>query len=178
MNKGINLLVPEKNDSILSRRIAILRMISLIFITLVVAASISLFFLILSSPLPSLRSQENATKQKLAEYQDLAQKYFVIRERLGQISSVVDQRGKYEVFMRDIASAVPVGAQIDELKIEDASVSIIVSSQSLLTLQSFIDTMQNLKIDNKKLSELQLSTLRIDPEDGKYFVELAMTLPI
>lgn len=176
MNKSINLLVPEQHDTALTKRIAILRLISMSVITLIVVASVSLFFLILSSPLPSLRNQENSTRNKLREYDATSGKYFVVRERLGVISSILEERIAYEDFIRRIQEFMPPGTEIEEIQAEGNLLSVTVSSTSLLPLQSFIESMNSLKQDESLFSGIKLSTLRYDEETSRYSVEVQATL--
>lgn len=178
MNKSINLLIPEKHDTLLAKRISLLRTLSLSVLVFIVIAAVTLFFLILSSSLPDLRQQEAATSQKLRGLQSISQKYFIVRERLGVISTILQERTDFEQYITTIQENLPSGVTITEIRSKDNSLAITASSSSLLSLNAFIEAMYQLKRESKLFSAITLSQLTFSEDQGNYAVTISSTMQL
>lgn len=170
MNKTINLLIPEKNDLVLLKRIQLLRLLSLSMLFIVIVSVVSVFFLILVSPLPSLRQQENAALEKLATLRTKSSRLFLVRERLAKIDKILAQRPTFEKSFARIEQEMPGGVVIDRIRTTETTFAITFSSSSLATITQFIANIQNMKAEDKLFNSLLLSQLSYSQDLQKYTV--------
>lgn len=176
MNKSINLNIDEHEDSGLKKKIQTFRVISLGVLTFIVVSAVSLFFLILASPLPELRNQENAAALKLRELRNTSAKHAIIRERLGGIEKIISKRPVLDKIVTQIRSQLPEGVTIDDLRIDEESATVTVSSSSLLSLNSFIEALILIKDNDGTFSSLTLSEVQYDNVDPRYTVMIRSNL--
>jgi Tfp pilus assembly protein PilN len=173
---NINLL-EDKNKGDLSRKDSFRAMrfgtIGLLFV--VSASSIILFILISLSPLPSLRAQERTDIATLsANHTDMA-KLFYIKERTTVIESVLSKRLSYDSVLEDIQSKLPNGVEMESIKLEKNTLSIIVSSKSLELLNTFTTSLTNEVNEKKNFSKITLSSLSLEEEKG-YLTTLTLVM--
>ncbi len=176
MNKSINLSIQEHEDPRLKKRIRLLRLTSLSILSLVVLSAVALFFMILASPLPELRQQENAAATRLRGLSERSTKVYLIRERLGGITTILEERPVLDRLLTRIQGQLPEGVIIDSLRTDASSITITVSSPSLLSLNAFIDALIRLKEDVQLFSSITLSEVRYDSENPRYIVTVHSTL--
>jgi Tfp pilus assembly protein PilN len=176
MNNTINLLIPEKHNPELIKRIKILRVISLSFLFIVVLVAISVFFLVLSSPLPKLRKEESAAVQQLSLLRSKSGKLFLLRERLSRIDNIVNKRQDFNHMIGKIQTTLPADVTIEHLKMNDGLLSVTVNSPSLLPINTFIANMTTLKSEDTLFSSLTLSNLAYDEENPIYKVTVTAKL--
>jgi hypothetical protein len=175
MNDRINLLVPEKHDPVLDHRIQVLRILSLSFLFVIVIASVGLFFLILSSPLPALRAEESRATSELRTKQKTSGMLYLLRDRLGSIEGIINSRPKIKSLTEKVSSKIPENVFVDRIVIEQSTVTLSFSSYSLLFLSSAIEDIKNLT-NEKLFSSVTLATLTYDADRQVYVATLAMTL--
>ena len=94
MSNEINLAIRRTQKGLLvsSSRIRQLRLIALIFLFCVGGLSFFLFIIISTSPLPSLRDQEQKASAKLTASQGKFGKYLLLRNQLKSIGSLLSMR--------------------------------------------------------------------------------------
>lgn len=172
-NKTINLLTPEKNDPVLLKRIQLLRYLSLSFLFIVVVSAISVFFLILSSPLPSLRQQENVALEKLTTLRAKSSRLFLLRDRLAKIDSILRKRPAFEQTFLRIEGQMPGGVSIDRIRLTEKAFTITFSSSSLANINQFIANVQNLRREDALLTTIFLSQLSYSQDLKRYTVTLS-----
>lgn len=171
MNKSINLLIAKNEDVPLLKQIRILRAISLTILGIVVLSAIGLFFLILSSPLPALRSQESSASQELATLRPKSAKLYLIRERLGKIAAILNGRSQFDVIMERIINELPEGVDVEKISATDKTVAVSLTSESLFSMNSFILSMRKLQKE-KKFAGITLSELTYNKNRGMYHMTL------
>jgi len=172
MNKTINLLIPEKNDAVLLKRLQLLRTLSLSLLFVVVVSAVSVFFLILSSPLPTLRKQENTALKKLETLRPQSSRLFLLRERLAKIDKILTSRPAFDKSFARIEQEALEGILLERIRITEQTFSLTFSSTSLATINQFIANIENLRKEDALFSSLLLSQLTYNKDSQKYAVTI------
>jgi len=158
MNKGINLLGRKIQTPVTKavERLKLLRVIAISLLFIISVSSIVLFLLIALSPLPSLQKKEQSVLKVLsAEHSDIA-KLEITKERLGISSAIIDKRNDFSKSVEKIISKMPTGLSISAVKMKNKDVSIIVSGESLSSLENFIDTLTKASDEKKDFTSVTL----------------------
>ena len=159
------------------KRLQLLRYLSLGVMSIVIVASAALFFLILTSPLPGLRREENETAQQLQSLQTKSAKIFLLRERLGEITTVLSKRPLFDELLERIRSELPPDVTVAGIDTNSESLTITISSQSLQSLHMFIERIMTLR-DEKVFESVTLSKVSYDEEEPEYVVTISSTLSL
>jgi hypothetical protein len=176
MNKAINLLLPEQDHVSHQRSLRILRIISLGSLFGIVAVSAGLFFLILASPLPGLRREETSVAAQLRGQRAKSAELFYIKERLAEVTGLLAKQPTFLAVVEKTARLLPEDAMIDRLSVETGSLSLTITSPSLLTIQSILEGMKQLKTEDSLFSTVTLSQLIYEEKRAGYAVTLHMRL--
>jgi Tfp pilus assembly protein PilN len=177
MSKSINLLVPEYENAGWKRKVQLLRLLSLSVMLGVIVVSAGLFFLIISSPLPALRREESTAEDRLRSLQTKSGQIFLIRERLGDIATILDNRPLFDVLLERVTAELPTGVTIDAIETNADAFSITVSATSLSPINTFIENILVLKED-ALFRSVTLSEVSFDEEDPRYRVTLSSLLSL
>jgi hypothetical protein len=176
MNNSINLLTPEHINATQRQRVQYIRYIALTCMALIVTLSVSVFFLILASPLPALRREESTLKLSLQSLRQTSAKLFLTKERLGIAQGIMKKRPAFDSYVSRIMQELPQGANISSVDITPSSFTVSVSAPSLLTMNSFIGRMQTLQAEEKLFKTVTLTTLIYDEKTPDYSVALTVKL--
>lgn len=173
----INLL-PKIRESLIKRQktVRTLRLISVAFLLATTISSLVLFFLSTSSPISSLKQEENKVLSQLSSHKEKTERMFVIRERLKHISDILDKRGDYETEITLITDKLPPLVTIDSFSVSQNAITIITSSSSLLSLKTFSDNITDIALNKKVFSKVSFDDLVYDGASGKYSLSIKADL--
>ena len=176
MNKGINLLGSKKKSNIAPavKKLKLLRLIAVCMLFIVTAFSITLFILIALTPLPKLKEQERISQTNLLNFSADITKLQVVNDRLASISDVLSKRPTYDKKIDLIKSNLPREITIRSLTIEKNSISLDVSSQSLLFLDTFLNKLISDSGKDKDFSQIKLTSLSREESDNSYHLGLTL----
>ena len=120
MNNGINLVADKrsvKSVSIIKDRLKVLRFSSMTMLFIIGAGAVIISILIVFSPLPQLRRDEEKIKTKLSVFQPDIYKLAFINERGDSIRKVISQRPGYDKKIEVIESRLPADVNLETLTI-------------------------------------------------------------
>lgn len=142
MNNGINLAIRRKQHALLvsSSRIRQLRFLSLVFLFSVGGLSVFLFIVISTSPLPSLREQEQKASAVLTANQEKFGKYLLLRNQLALIKTLLSERPNLSKGIETFLSLIPQEVAVSKIHLTERTISFDVTSSSLTALQTLFDT--------------------------------------
>jgi hypothetical protein len=176
MKNEINLLPPKKSQRKDNQQARTLRFVSIGLLLLVTTASVGVFFMTLFSPLPGLKEQEKQVSNDLGTYQTKAVAYLVAHQRLSDIESYLKKRNKYAESLADMQSTGNDKLRFTGIKIDGKDVILMVSSNSLESLNAAMNELTR-KSENEKLySNFSLSSLDYTDETNEYAIGLNVTL--
>lgn len=176
MNKGINLLGSKKksNTAPALKKLRLLRLIAICMLFIVSASSITLFILISLTPLPKLKEQERISQINLSHFSSDITKLQVLKDRLNSISNILSKRPSYDKKIDLIKSNLPHEITIKSLSLEKNSISLEISSQSLLLLDTFLNKLISDSGKDKDFSKITITSLSKEEMDNSYLLGLTL----
>lgn len=177
MNNEINLLHSKKRSvlSDLTTKLRILRFSALTLLSIVVLLSMALFFLVIASPLPTLKEQENELLSSVSTNNDLFAQHTLLTNRIRDIESIRNKRMNMRETLRLFREDLPEDVTIQTLAIEENVVRIQAHSLSLESLETYSSSLSQRVVDSKTLSLVQVKSL-ILADDG-FVLDVTATLP-
>jgi len=176
MNNGINLISGKKQSFEQQEKIVkAFRRIAYGSLIVVALISVGLFAVNFFSPLPKLTDQEQATLQTLLAQKAKIAKLLLIRDRIQHIDGIFLQDTSLEKILSSVAQNTAGDMSIDSFGIGKDDVSLILTSPSLASVNSFIDYL-NAQVAKKTLfKKVTISSLALDVKNGKYTLSVAAT---
>ncbi|MDO8460959.1 MAG: hypothetical protein Q7S38_00800 [bacterium] len=169
----INLLPHVRESLVKSQRaVRIIRLISAVFLFLTAASSLGLFFLNLSSPLSSLKQEENKLLSELSLHKEKMENMLVAKERLKYISGILAKRRNYETEIELITSQLPSQVTVDSFSASQNAITITASSDSLFSLNKFTDHLTDITLNKKIFDKVSFDNLVFDGTNSKYSLSI------
>lgn len=173
MNDSINLVkAQDKENFRRERKVFILRIISLVFISFVGLISIVLFILYLRISPEEIRKEQSQVVQSIAFQKNKLVKLNLLNDRLNGINQVLRERKNYTTTLNSILSQIPQEARAQVLSINKNNVSLTVTSASLLPLNKFLNNILELSERKKDIREMVIESLTIDSKTGSYSLSI------
>lgn len=176
MNSNINLLVTKKKLGLTPaiRHLLMFRLVTTSILFLVGVFSVILLIAISFSPLPQLRQEEARELQILAASQADVAKMALIHERVTTISSLLENRTAFATTLQTLQSFMPAGLSVSGFSLAKDNTSITVESNSLLPLDTYINTLMQEVSQKKYFSQIILTNLSIDAQTNSYSLTLTI----
>jgi hypothetical protein len=172
-SNGINLLVDRRNVrplAPLKRRLRIFRLSAIAILFGVGAASVILSVLILLSPLPQLKRDEQKARDDLAAYRIDINKLAFINDRGDGIRQIISKRSSYDKKLDVIESKMPAGVSFDGLTIVRKNYTLRFSSTNLASLNELLDSIVSITgtARGRDFSRVYLTSLSTDEEKMRF----------
>ena len=163
MSNGINLLATTnkglgKNEG----KVKTLKLIALISIILVGLSSVTVFLLTRQFSVSSIENQQKSILQQMKIASKKETKIVIINNRLKAISDILLQRIDYSQIVKALSNKIPAEVSVDKLVISDKKISIMVSSASLLSINTVIDNFVDMAKKKDMISSVILDSLSMD----------------
>lgn len=177
MSNEINLLHAKKRSilSDLNTKLKILRFGSLGLLTLVVLLSMALFFLVLASPLPSLKKEENELVSRLSANQEMIARHTLLTSRIRSIQVILNKRMNIRETIQMFRDVAPEDVTLISIEVEENIIRIHASSLSLESLQSYVTSLSTYITETKVLKFIKVNSIVL-ADDG-FILDLTATLP-
>jgi len=177
MNNDINLVAGDLGyASKEAKRLNNLKLIATSLIVGVGVISVLLFILNrLFSP-QSIIKQQDVVLASILSAQVKQAKFTVLNQRLNDASSVVSKRTNYDIVLESILSKSPSGMEIVSLALDKKKISMIVSSNSLISINEFIGVLAEMVSKKEFLQNVIVNNLSLSSRASNYTLTLEMTL--
>lgn len=178
MNNGINLIGDKKQKQLspLLSRFNIFRYAAIALLFGVSVASMILFLLISFSPLPALQQQEQTSMQTLSGFQTDMAKIAIINERMQSINQLLTDRSSYGEIFSLIEGKLPNDTDVTAFNLIQNTATITISSTSLASFDSVLNSL--IAEEGTRFSQVSMNNLIIDEQEDRFFMTIALTLPI
>ncbi len=177
MNNDINLISPKTTEDIIKQEKAlkITRILAGVSLGFVAVSAVIVFILNLTSPLDSIRKQEQVILQNMSAMKDRASNYALLNDRLKSIDDIVSTRKKYDQILDSIVASTPSDISIEGFALQkEGTMSVNASGRSLDSINNFIDNVVSLSSQKKGIKNVVIDNL-IASKDGKYGVSITFT---
>ena len=171
MSVNINLISSTDNEDPRKKRLRKLKNLSFILLFLVGFMSLMVFLINYRFSVNYVRVQQADLIKKISIYDNTALKIVLLNSRLNDISTLIDDRPKYNKIAAEIAKGLGSSINVKEIKIEDSGISISVSSPSLLSLNEFLNNILRIR-EAKLIKSVNLESLSI--ESSAYVIEISI----
>lgn len=160
MSTEINLAIRRKKSSTLlsTKKVKKLRLFALFFLFAVGGLSAILFLIIASSPLPSLRQQEEEAASLLTAQQAKFGKYLLIKSQLASMKLLLESRPDLLTAVDTFNSLIPPGVNVAAVSITEKTLAFGVTSSSLTSIEQLFTA-----IDEKVSKDLLPHTIVTSP---------------
>jgi hypothetical protein len=178
MNNNINLL-GHKDQIVVpraSQKLKLLRVIAVLLLFSISAASVILYILIYFSALPSAQQREQSALSTIAEAHPQMQKIALIQDRINGISVIMAQRNQYEKVIGSIQNKMPPGLDVYELNISKKNATITVTGTSLDLMETFLNNVVDATGPKKEYTQVTLNSIVSDDITNKYSLTISMVL--
>lgn len=178
MTSDINLISQNLGiSSKESQRVRRLRLASTLSIFAVSIFSIFLFLLnhIFLSP-SSIINQQRATLASLSLLGEKQAKLIVLNQRLNDISSLLKTRKNYDLVISTVLEQAPFDMNTTSLSVEKGKFSMIVSSRSLLSVNSFLEGLKSMVAKKQFIKNITVDNLIFDSTTLNYSLTFRVDL--
>ena len=171
MNNDINLLSDINKALEREQRSAkILKIVGLISLIFVGLSSLAVFILGNQFSISSIEAEQKSVLQKISALNKKEAKVFIINNRLKSISDILSKRKDYYRITNSVLQAIPSGISVDKLTVDDKKISLMASSDSLLSLNTLISKLIEMAKRKEIITSLTLNSLSLNQKTSRYSV--------
>ena len=173
----INLL-PQKDIRNIDneKSVQIFRRIALVILSGTALVALSLFILVIQSPLESVKKQEADFLNTISLSKVRLSRTVILNERLISIDGVLKERNTYEKHVHGIIGVLPSSVSITSLEITKKDMQINANTRSLDGANTFFNDLVKLKQKHEFFSTIILKSFALQKESGKYFFTINLKL--
>lgn len=152
-----------------SKRVKRLKIVAVSSIFAVGILSIFLFLLnhVFLSP-ASIISQQSTAIASLSSLGDKQAKLIVVTQRLNDISSLLKTRADYDLVISTVLEQAPFDMSSTSLSVEKGKLSMVVSSKSLLSVNSFLEGLKSMVAKKQFIKNITVDSLIFDSGSSVY----------
>ncbi len=169
----INLLSDRrinKPSHLIGKRPKILRTIALSLLFGIGISTMILYIMIIFSPLPQLRKEEQKARDDLSAYQLEMSKLVFINNRTDDIRQIFNKREKIDKNLGSVQNITPADIDLDGITIVKKNYTFKFSSNNLASMDKLINSIVGLSGKAGDFSRVHLTSLSIDQERHKYIL--------
>lgn len=177
MNSSINLL-QQKDDQLIKKqeRLKILKLTAGISLAVVAFLSIIIFILNMQFSVTSIKNEQNSIINSISSLKDKSAKIVLVNDRIKGISEILKQRKDYSGLIEKVLVLVPSRAKITSFEISKDTLSMTVSSNSLLSINTYLNDMIKLSQDEKLIKSLAIKGITVNFKTGEYNLSINATV--
>jgi hypothetical protein len=174
MNNYIN-LVQSKDEIVIKekKRVRILNFIAASFLTIVVVCAIVIFVISSQFSLTSIKRDQNQAIYGISQLKIKAGKLLMVNDRLKGISDISDKRKDYSTVSNYLVDLVPQGVSIKAFSLDKETVRMTVSSNSLLQINTFLNSLISLSSQKRIIKNLIMDGIVVNPKTGQYLLSVS-----
>lgn len=178
MNDGVNLLEPNKNagPGNLLHHLQLMRIITISLLFIISATAVIVFILVSISPLPGLKNQEQSLEQTLLQSKSDIVKLSLVNDQTNAISMLMTSRETLNVPLSMIKYYISSDMTVDTIQVDDKTITMTVESQSLKSLDTFLNGIIGYVQEKKVFANATLVDLTIDQSNNAYALTVQMDL--
>jgi Tfp pilus assembly protein PilN len=170
---SINLVSP-KNEQLEKEqaRLRMVKMLALVIMALVVVIAVLVFVVNLTLPINSIKHDENVTLANISSQHKKLVQYYLVEDRVNNLSNMVANRQKLPNTVDALLAAIPQELSVVSMQVDAKSVSLIVSGDSLVPMNTFIDDITALGGQKNVLKNVVVQQLSLDVKNSRYSISV------
>lgn len=177
MNSNINLL-QQKDDQLIKKqkRLKILKLTAGIFLAVVAFFSIIIFILNTQFSVSSIKKEQNSVINSISSLKEKAAKIILVNDRIKGTSEILSKRRNYSNIIQTVLKSVPSEAKTASLDINKDTLNMTVSSNSLLSINTYLEDMIKLSQEGKLIKSLAIKGITVNLKTGEYNLSISTTI--
>ncbi len=177
MSNDINLISNKDAASLKAgKRLKQVRVVAVISLVAVALISVIIFIINSQNPLASIKKDENSTLQSISYLNKKTAKLAIINNRLKDISDILQKRKNYTSAINTMLQLMPPGVSTAALELNKNDVVLVVSSNSLLSIDKFLNSIIDLSSKKQVISSVIIESLVVNNKTGSYSLSIKTTL--
>lgn len=177
MDKDVNLLLKKQADfEKQGNSLKLLRIVSVAFLVSLGISSIVLFFLSSRLSPSSIKRQEKTMLYNISFLHAKEAKLAMVLERTRGIESILSQRPDYNLTIGKILQVLPGGVTVQSLSVDKNSISISASSNSLLPIDGFINSLTDLAGRKDVVKDVTIDNIVLNGTNSAYSFSIKINL--
>lgn len=171
MSRGINLIAINKDDkqrSLIGGRLRIFRLSAIALLFCVGALSVIISILIVFSPLPQLREEEEKARNNLSVFRLDINKLAFVNDRGDSIRQVLKSRNSYDKKLSIIKSKMPADVVFDGMTLVKKRYTLSFSSNNLSSLDELLNSIVVTTGKSRDFSKAYLTSLSVETEKHSF----------
>ena len=153
------------------KRLKLLRIIAVLALVTVSTISILLFLVTLLLPISSVKKDQEKTMSNTALLREKLIKYYLINDRIKNISQISKERKNYSTIANTLMDKVPADLSVDILTIENGTITISIGGISLIPINEYINSIIEIGDKRQGIKNLTVESLLFN-NTGKYVLTL------
>ncbi len=173
MKININLISPTTKEIVREERtIKILKISAIATLALVGIAAVVVFLITSQLSPASVKKREEGVLKSISTLKGKEGKLILINQKLEDIENIIEKRPKYDLVMESIVNTIPSEASINTFNIDREKISLVVSSESLLSIEESLNGLITLVKEKKIIESLTIENFTADSRNGFYSVSI------
>lgn len=173
MNENINLLLQTDEESKRrQRKVKRFNFIAILLLIGVGSLSLIIFLLIQIFNASSIKKEQDEIIKEISKLSNRKAKLFIVNNRVDNIEKVLQKRIDLSYVINNLLAKIPQGLFIEDLEIDDKTVIMTASSNSLLTIGELINNLTDMVRKKEIISSLTLTALAFDESKNSYAVSI------
>ncbi len=177
MSNDINLISNKDTTSLKAKkRLKQTRTIAIVSLVIVALLSVIVFIINSQTSLESIKKDESSTLQSISYLNKKSAKLAIINNRLKDISDIMVKRKNYTSAINTLLQLMPPGLSTANLELSKQDVSVVVNSNSLLSMDKFLNSVMDLTSKKQVISNVTIESLILNKKTGSYSLSLKAKL--
>ena len=175
MSDGINLLKetekkPVRND----HSLLIVRILSVLSISILALVAIVVFFLKSTSAIPKLKKEESDAFSEFASLSEKRTKLIIAQDRFTNISDIISRRPKFEEKIDFVLSHVPADITVDSMSLSNSKITFSLTTSSLAAVDQLFNNLIDTTLKKKGFTAVSYDYFNIDLKNSSYSLSIAL----
>jgi Tfp pilus assembly protein PilN len=173
----INLL-PKNNISTLRQEqvVTVFRRISIVILAATAFTSVTIFILVLVSPLSQAQQEEKTLIAQLAVSSNKIARNVIIQERLTSITTILKTKNTYEKTISLLLHDLPESITVSKMDVTTNKVQITGTATSLEAANTFFNNLVLLQNKKEGIKSVLLKSFSLQGSNGTYYFTIETTL--
>ncbi len=179
MSDDINLIPKQKKESAVAKKnVSTFRIVATIFVVVIAVLSVGVFLLRITSPLNSLKKQENDLLSSLVAMKDKTVEYSLLSNKIKDISDIVTGRPDLQDAIETLQEQIPADIVIGSVSIDSTgkTFKVDLSTGSLTSVDTLLNNMEVLTAKKSLVKKVVLDGFVSNPVSGSYTFSLSADL--
>ena len=153
-------------------RLRIARVAAFIVMFMVAAVAVLVFIINLTLPIDTIKQNEKVALSNISALHKKLVQHYLVEDRVNNLVNVISKRGQLPRVIDTLLALVPGDLSVGSLQIDAKQVSLIVSGESLLSMNKLIDEVTVLNNQNRIIKNVVVQQLSLDVKGNRYSVSI------